>query len=82
VADAVMVGRKSDGTLLVYEVGEIPRVALKRAKMILEQAQVKVIGTVLNNIRPEITMDSYPMQYNYPYVSSEEPDRHPAGYTS
>jgi polysaccharide biosynthesis transport protein len=70
VADSVIIGRKTDATMLVYQVGDIPRLALRRAKLILEQAHVKVIGTVLNNIRAEITMDSYQLHYHYPYFSS------------
>ncbi len=70
VADSIIMGRKADGTLLVYQVGDIPRVALRRAKMILEQAQVKVLGIVLNNIRAEISMDSYQFDYHYPYFAS------------
>ena len=74
VADSVIIGRKTDGTLLVYQVGDVPRVALRRAKLILEQAQVRVLGTVLNNVRPEVTTDSYPLHYCYPYVSAETDD--------
>ena len=70
VADSVVVGQKTDGTLLVYQVGDVPRLALRRAKLILEQAQVKVIGTVLNNVRPEAMMDPYQLHYRYPYFAS------------
>ncbi|HUJ78822.1 MAG TPA: AAA family ATPase [Nitrospiria bacterium] len=80
VADSIIIGRKSDGTLLVYEVGDIPRVALRRAKMILEQAQVKVLGIVLNNMRAEISLDQYHFDYHYPYFangSATEPTREP-----
>jgi succinoglycan biosynthesis transport protein ExoP len=70
VADSIIVGRKTDGTLLVYEVGDIPRVALRRAKLVLEQAQVKVLGIVLNNMRAEISMDQYHFDYHYPYFAA------------
>ena len=70
VADSIIIGRKADGTLLVYEVGDIPRVALRRAKLILEQAQVKVLGIVLNNMRAEISMDQYHIDYHYPYFAA------------
>lgn len=70
VADSIIVGRKADGTLLVYEVGDIPRVALRRAKLVLEQAQVKVLGIVLNNMRAEISMDQYHFDYHYPYFAA------------
>jgi succinoglycan biosynthesis transport protein ExoP len=81
VADSIILGRKADGTLLVYEVGDIPRVALRRAKLVLEQAQVKVLGIVLNNMRAEISMDQYHFDYHYPYFatgSSTEPAGEPA----
>ncbi len=70
VSDAIMIGRKADGTLLVYQVGDIPRVALRRAKLLLEHAQVKVIGVVLNGIRAEIALDAYQFQYHYPYFAA------------
>ncbi len=70
VADSIILGRKADGTLLVYEVGDIPRVALRRAKLVLEQAQVKVLGIVLNNMRAEIAMDQYHFDYHYPYFAA------------
>jgi len=76
VADSIILGRKADGTLLVYEVGDIPRVALRRAKNVLEQAQVKVLGIVLNNMRAEISLEQYHFNYHYPYFatgSSTEP---------
>jgi len=81
VADSIIVGRKADGTLLVYEVGDIPRIALRRAKLVLEQAQVKVLGIVLNNMRAEISMDQYHFDYHYPYFaagSATEPAGEPA----
>lgn len=81
VADSIILGRKADGTLLVYEVGDIPRVALRRAKLVLEQAQVKVLGIVLNNMRAEIAMDQYHFDYHYPYFAAgtaAEPVHQPA----
>lgn len=80
VADSIIIGRKADGTLLVYEVGDIPRVALRRAKLVLEQAQVKVLGIVLNNMRAEISLDQYHFDYHYPYfaaTTSTESDGEP-----
>ena len=74
VSDSIVIGRKTDGTLLVYQVGDIPRVALRRAKVLLEQAQIKVLGIVLNNIRAEIAMDSYQFQYHYPYFATAAPE--------
>jgi succinoglycan biosynthesis transport protein ExoP len=70
VADPIIIGRKADGTLLVYEVGDIPRVALRRAKTVLEQAQVKVLGIVLNNMRAEISLEQYHFNYHYPYFAT------------
>ncbi|MEW6325002.1 MAG: CpsD/CapB family tyrosine-protein kinase, partial [Nitrospirota bacterium] len=70
VSDSIVIGRKTDGTLLVYQVGDIPRVALRRAKLLLEQANIKVLGIVLNNIRAEIAMDAYQFQYHYPYFAA------------
>jgi capsular exopolysaccharide synthesis family protein len=70
VSDSIIIGRKTDATLLVYQVGDIPRVALRRAKMLLQQAQVKVLGIVLNGVRAEIELDAYQFQYHYPYFAA------------
>lgn len=74
VADAVILGPKTDGVLLVYQVGKIPRMALKRAKALLEKGQARVLGVVLNNVRAEISLDYQQVSYKYAYPSVKEPE--------
>lgn len=65
IADAVMMSAKVDGVVLVYQVGRIGRSALKRAKFLVEHAQGKVLGTVLTNVRAEITPEYGYYRYEY-----------------
>jgi capsular exopolysaccharide synthesis family protein len=55
VTDAAILGSKVDGCIMVYQVGKIARGALKRAKLHLESANIRVLGVVLNDFRAEIS---------------------------
>lgn len=55
VTDAAILAPKVDGIVLIYQVGRVPRNALKRAKDQLQQVGANVIGVVLNDVRAEIT---------------------------
>jgi len=69
VTDTVILGSKVDGVVLVYRVGRIGRGALRRAKVQLDGANAKVLGVVLNGLRPEVSPDfqgyKYPRYYGY-----------------
>ena len=65
IADAVLMSAKVDGVILVYQVGRIGRSALKRAKFLVDHAQGKVLGTVLTNVRAEITPEYGYYRYEY-----------------
>jgi capsular exopolysaccharide synthesis family protein len=65
IADAVMMSSKVDGVILVYQVGRIGRSALKRAKFLVDHAQGRVLGTVLTNVRAEITPEYGYYRYEY-----------------
>lgn len=64
-----------DGVLLVYRAGFTSRLALRRGKMQIESIKGKnsLSGVVLNNVTPEIGMDTY-YYYNkkYYYDSTED----------
>ena len=47
--DAVLLGQRADGVVLVLEANSTRRVAARKAKQALEAANVRVLGTVLNN---------------------------------
>lgn len=55
VTDASIIGPKVDGVVLIYQVGRVPRNALKRAKDQLQQVGANVVGVVLNDVKAEIT---------------------------
>lgn len=75
VADAVVLGSKVDGVLLVYRVGKIGRGALKRAKVQMDSVKANTLGVVLNGLRPEVSPDFQGYRYGryYGYGQEEGP---------
>src|SRR5262249_2061670 len=49
--DAQVLGARLDGMLLVTEIGEARKAEVKRARQLLEQAHIRLLGTVFNKIR-------------------------------
>jgi capsular exopolysaccharide synthesis family protein len=49
VTDAVVLGTKVDGVLLVASAGRTRREHAQRAKELLERVHIRIVGTVLNN---------------------------------
>ncbi|MFN2273194.1 MAG: CpsD/CapB family tyrosine-protein kinase [Anaerolineae bacterium] len=49
VTDAVVLGTKADGVLLVVSAGRTKREHIQRAKDLLERGHIRIVGTVLNN---------------------------------
>jgi cell division septation protein DedD len=72
VTDAAILASKMDGTLIVYRVGRTARVALKRAKALLESVRGKVLGIVLTGVRAEVSPDYEELEY-YRYAYGQEP---------
>jgi succinoglycan biosynthesis transport protein ExoP len=68
-ADAVILGSKTDGVLLVYRVGTVSRGLLKRATAQLEQVNSRILGVILNGMKPEVSPDFHNFKY-YKYYSS------------
>jgi receptor protein-tyrosine kinase len=48
-SDAAILGQWADGVVLVLEANSTRRVAARNAKQAVEGANVRVLGTVLNN---------------------------------
>jgi capsular exopolysaccharide synthesis family protein len=76
--DAVIVAAKADGVVMIYQVGQVARGALKRAKTQLENAKATVIGMVLNGLKPETGKDYkdygyYGYYHSYGSEEREEP---------
>jgi tyrosine-protein kinase Etk/Wzc len=66
VADAAILGARVDGVILVYKAGKTSRYALLRTKNQLEQLNVKILGVVINNLKPRLIEDVTPYQkYRY-----------------
>lgn len=67
---------KTDGILLVYRAGFTSRLALRRAKSQIESLKGKgsLSGVILNNITPEIGMDTY-YYYSKRYYDREKSRR-------
>ncbi len=67
VADATEIAPLMDGVFLVYTVGRIGRGVLKRAKSNLDNVEAKVLGVVLNNVKPEAGPDYFRYHSHYYY---------------
>jgi capsular exopolysaccharide synthesis family protein len=77
VADATEIAPLVDGVILVYTVGRIGRGVLKRAKSSLDNVDAKVLGVILNNVKPEIGPDyfKYHSQHYYGPEDETQPPR-------
>lgn len=81
ITDALILAPKLDGVVIIYEIGRTARGALLRAKNQLESAGAKILGIVLNHIRPETEMypTYYPRYYHYKYYGSEKKEERKGG---
>jgi polysaccharide biosynthesis transport protein len=68
-ADAAILGSRVDGVLLVYRVGSVSRGLLKRSTAQLEQVNCRILGVILNGMKPEVSPDFHNFKY-YKYYSS------------
>ena len=71
-ADAAIMSTYADGVIIVYQVGKVARGALRRTKAQLEGVKAKVMGVVLNGVRPEISVDYETLKYGYYYYREKE----------
>jgi tyrosine-protein kinase Etk/Wzc len=67
VADATEIAPLMDGVFLVYTVGKIGRGVLKRAKSNLDNVDARVLGVILNNVKPEAGPDYFRYHSHYYY---------------
>ncbi|MBC8550980.1 MAG: polysaccharide biosynthesis tyrosine autokinase [Candidatus Brocadiales bacterium] len=73
--DAVVLASKVDAVVMVNQVGQIARGALKRAKAQLDTSKANIIGVVLNGLKPETGReykDYGYYGYSYSYGAEEE----------
>jgi capsular exopolysaccharide synthesis family protein len=78
-ADAVVLGRKVDGVLLVYRVGAVSRGLLKRAATQLRQVKCRIMGVVLNGMKPDVSPDFHGYKYYHYYYAQGEKDKRQNG---
>jgi tyrosine-protein kinase Etk/Wzc len=78
VADATEIAPRVDGTILVYTVGRIARGVLKRAKATLDNIDAKVLGVILNNVKPEMGPDYFRYHTQHYYQAENEPKQRKA----
>ncbi len=77
VADATELAPLMDGVLLVYTVDRIGRGVLKRAKSTLDNVEARVLGVILNNVKPEAGPDYFRYHSHYYYGADPAAAAHP-----
>jgi succinoglycan biosynthesis transport protein ExoP len=75
VTDAAVVGRQVDWSVLIYQVGKVPRNALRRARTHLQNVGGHVLGIAMNDVRAEISGYSPYSQYMTKYYGEEKKGR-------
>jgi len=75
VADATEIAPLMDGVFIVYTVGKIGRGILKRAKSTLDNVDARVLGVILNNIKPEAGPEYFRYHSHYYYGPETEKDK-------
>ena len=79
VTDATILGKKVEGTLVVYKAGDVPRTSLKRTTTLLQSVQIELLGVILNGIRSDISSDYHDFGYGayYAYGSEDGQEEQP-----
>jgi polysaccharide biosynthesis transport protein len=72
VADSMQLATKVDAMLLVYKAGKVSRSSVKLAKQRLETVKAKILGVVLNGIKPETSGNQYARAYIHYYGNEEQ----------
>ena len=75
VADATEIASLMDGVFLVYTVGKTGRGVLKRAKSTLDNVDAKVLGVILNNVKPEAGPEYFRYHSHYYYGPETKADK-------
>ena len=69
VTDAQILGQQVDGAVLVVRANETSREMLKKAKLLLDNVNVRILGSLLNNL--DVSRKGYG-NYYYQYYSQQE----------
>lgn len=70
VADAGILGRDTDGLLMVIQTGRTPKSVIAHANILFKQAGIKMLGYVLTNV--EFQSADYRYHYYHYYQNAEE----------
>jgi polysaccharide biosynthesis transport protein len=72
MADALILGKLTDGIIMVSRMGTVNFSSAQNAKEYLGQADQRVLGMVINGVNPKEEPDSYFYGANYYYGSDED----------
>ncbi|MDH4222497.1 MAG: CpsD/CapB family tyrosine-protein kinase [candidate division Zixibacteria bacterium] len=72
VSDPMIIGPLMDGVILVIKAGFIQKEIVKRATEILNNAQVRLLGVIMNNMKEVLPYYYSYKYYGYEYHSSRE----------
>jgi len=76
VTDAAILGKRLEGTLMIYKAGDIPRTSLKRSTDLLRSVDVEIVGVVLNGISADTSTDYQDLGYDSYYAYGvDQPSR-------
>ena len=71
VTDAAVLGSKVDGLVVVVKSGQTFRDATQRAKALINNVKIPVLGALLNGVRIESMYGSYYYYYHYYYYGKD-----------
>jgi succinoglycan biosynthesis transport protein ExoP len=74
-ADAAILASKMDAVLLVYRIGAVSRGLLKRSTTQLEQVKSRLLGVIINGMKPNISPDFQDLKYYRYYYSYGESEK-------
>jgi Mrp family chromosome partitioning ATPase/uncharacterized protein involved in exopolysaccharide biosynthesis len=73
VSDAISLSSKVDGTIIVYRVGKVSQMLLKRAKVQLEYVKANVLGIIFNGLKQDALKEIYTSGYKiYQYYEEKK----------
>ncbi len=72
VTDSSILGRRTDGVLVVYKAGDVPRTALKRSTTLLNSKHVDLLGVILNGIRADLSSEFQDLSHSDYYAYGSE----------
>ncbi len=75
IVDTIILGKHSDGVVLVIWAGKTKNELIEKAKIELDQFNIRTLGVVLNKVdfkKTSSDMYNYSYQYSYKYKEDEE----------